>query len=519
MLRWSLLHGTPSAPERHLLAGLPAVSGRGPAEARRLGEISTANPTLTLLGAYSRDWVLPLFAEYLEPTEGSVSAEWFHERVAEALQEAREDKEWQGDRSPGARCAWWVRQRWLETEMSDSGVRYRLSPYSLRALRFVREIAEGDSTVSGARLGSIAHAVRRLADMTSPDRFAQADRIDEEIAELQRRREEVLAGRGGTATVAQLGEQLREVLAMTRSLPADFRQLRSMVEERHKVIARDALAEIPKADLVESYLHENDLLASTAEGVAYRRFARMLSSSEESATIQRDLDQILAAPYARDHMTPAQRQSLEAMFSTLMSAELEVQEAYVRWTASLRRVLTRAADGQHARLLSLSSLALEAAADWVAADPHTRGRELDADVLGVGVLGVQDISQLQLWRDTGPQNVVVSVAASGSQLPAAERAALRLAAGTSNKAVARRINELVAGRGVVTAAEVFEHTPAEFQRLGSLVMMLDLAVEYGTVDPEVAEQVTLSGKREHELIVLLPHLTFHEPVPVRAAVK
>ena len=103
-----------------------------------------------------------------------MSAEWFHERVAEALQEAREDKEWQGDRSPSSRCAWWVKQRWLDTEMSDSGARYRLSPYSLRALRFVREIAEGESTVSGARLGSIAHAVRRLADMTSPDRMAQA---------------------------------------------------------------------------------------------------------------------------------------------------------------------------------------------------------------------------------------------------------------------------------------------------------------------------------------------------------
>ena len=70
-----------------------------------------------------------------------------------------------------------------------------------------------------------------------------------------------------------------------------------------------------------------------------------------------------------------------------MSAELDVQEAYVRWTASLRRVLTRAAHGQHARLLSLSSMALEAAADWVAADPHSRGRELDADVLGVGCSG------------------------------------------------------------------------------------------------------------------------------------
>jgi hypothetical protein len=72
------------------------VSRWGSAEARRLGEISTVNPTLTLLAAYSRDWVLPLFAEHLEPVEGSVSAEWFHERVAEALQEAREDEEWQG---------------------------------------------------------------------------------------------------------------------------------------------------------------------------------------------------------------------------------------------------------------------------------------------------------------------------------------------------------------------------------------------------------------------------------------
>ena len=495
------------------------MSRWGPVEARRLGEVSTANPTLTLLGAYSRDWVLPLFAEHLEPAEGSVSAEWFHERVAEALQEAREDKEWQGDRSPSSRCAWWVKQRWLDTEMSDSGARYRLSPYSLRALRFVREIAEGQSTVSGARLGSIAHAVRRLADMTSPDRFAQAQRIDEEIAELQRRKQEVLEGRGGAATVAQLSEQLREVLMMTRSLPADFRQLRSMVEDRHRVIAREALAETPKADMVESYLHENDLLASTPEGVAYRRFARMLSSSEESATIQRDLDQILAAPFAQNHMTPPQRQSLEAMFATLMSAELDVQEAYVRWTASLRRVLTRAAHGQYARLLSLSSLALEAAADWVAADPHSRGRELDVDVLGVGLSGVEDVSQMQLWRDTGPQNVTVSVTAGGGQLPAGERAALRLAAGTSHKAVASRINELVAERGVVTAAEVFERTPAEFQRLGSLVTMLDLAVRHGTVDPEVAEQVMLSGKREHQLTVLLPHLAFHEPIAIRTGDK
>lgn len=215
-------------------------------EVRHLGEAAVENPTLTLLAAYSRDWVVPLFAEHLEPETGAVSAAWFHDRVADALVDAREDKEWKGDRTPAAHCAWWVERRWLETEMSDGGVRYRLSPYSLRALRFVREVADRESSVSGSRLGSIADAVRRLADMASPDREAQKRRIEEQIAELKERRDAVDQGRGGSASAGEMAEQLREVLDRTRTLPADFRQLRSMVEERHKLIARDALAQTPR---------------------------------------------------------------------------------------------------------------------------------------------------------------------------------------------------------------------------------------------------------------------------------
>lgn len=146
-------------------------------------------------------------------------------------------------------------------------------------------------------------------------------------------------------------------------------------------------------------------------------------------------------------MTAAQRALLERMFSMLMGAELEVHQAYVRWTGSLRRVLTRATHGRHARVLTLSSMALEAGAAWVAADPVSRGRELPEDILGVGALEIEDVSQLQMWRDIGPQEVRVSVAGATGQLPERERAALRLAAGTSHKVVAGRINDLVAAHG------------------------------------------------------------------------
>lgn len=194
-------------------------------------------------------------------------------------------------------------------------------------------------------------------------------------------------------------------------------------------------------------------------------FARMLASSQESAAIQRDLDLVLATPFAREQMTAGQRAALQGMVAVLMNAELEVQEAYVRWTSSLRRVLTRAAHGRFGRLLSLASNALDAGADWVHIDPVSRGR--DVDVLGVGIFDACDVSQLQLWREHEQSVITVTVAAAAGPLPAMERAALRLAAGTSSRAVAERINALVAEGGVVTAEEVFESTPTEFQRLGS----------------------------------------------------
>lgn len=469
-----------------------------------------SNPTLTLFKAYSRDWVLPLFAEHLEQVDGSVSAEWFHERVSEAREQI---PEWQGNVTPAEYCRDWVEKRWLETETVNGRLRYRLSPYSLRALQFVRELVEGETTVSSARLGSISHAVRLLADMTSPDRDVQVRRIDQQITELRKRRDDIASGRVRLATLEEMTQQLREILGMTRSLPADFRQLRTMVEDRHQEVARRAMVHgPPKADLVEEYLRENDLLSKTSQGAAYLGFSRLLSS-RQTEQIRADIDQVLAQEFAREHMTAAQREELDSMLSTLLAAELDVQNGYLRWSASLRRFLTRAAHGRHQRLLNLADRALHAGAIWVQAEPGQR--YVPQDVLGVGPLAVIDISQTQLWRDHGPQEVVVEVTGQHRTLPTEDRAALRLAAGTSPRAVGRTINKLLADRPVVTGAEVYDATPAEFQRLGTLVSLLDLAVVHGQVDTDLDETVRLSGDRATALMATLPHLVFDAPVPVK----
>jgi hypothetical protein len=194
------------------------------------------------------------------------------------------------------------------------------------------------------------------------------------------------------------------------------------------------------------------------------------------------------------------------MFSTLLSAELQVQESYVRWTGSLRRFLTRSAHGRYQRLLALADRALYAGAEWTARDPGTR--TLDRDVLGIGTFAFTDASQTQLWRDVGAQQVQVQAAPETIVLTEAARAALRLAAGTSRRAVARTVNSLLAQRHVVSGADAYDATPAEFQRLGVLVTLLDLGIAHGRVRNDLSEQVLLIGLREQPLRVVFPHVIF-----------
>ncbi len=114
---------------------------------------------LALVKAYSAPWVLPLFSEHLEFAGGPVSADWFHQKVADALEEIPEIA---GDLPAAEHCRKWVSQEWLMRSRSrdDGRLQYQLSESSLRSLRIVRDLVTPGTSVSEARLGSITDAVR-----------------------------------------------------------------------------------------------------------------------------------------------------------------------------------------------------------------------------------------------------------------------------------------------------------------------------------------------------------------------
>jgi hypothetical protein len=49
------------------------------------------------------------------------------------------------------------------------------------------------------------------------------------------------------------------------------------------------------------------------------------------------------------------------------------------------------------------------------------------------------------------------------------------------------------------------------------VTLLDLAIEYGRINAEAAEQVALGGDRERALLVVMRHLVFGRPIRTEAA--
>lgn len=475
------------------------------------------HPTWALLRSHNGRWILPLFSRHLEFADGPVSADWFHQKVAEALSTisdgeaapvsadltgaAEDDPSLPRRSAPADYCRGWVDNRWLVRSRPhdrEGRAEYRLSQYSLQALRIVRELVDADSVVSEARFGSIAHAVHQLADMTDPDADAQLARIDDQIAELQARRARIAAGGVEPVAGEAVRRQLREVLRLTASLPEDFRRLSAMVEQRHREVARQATEEqVGKGALVEQYLRDNDLLEQTPEGRAYRGFATMLSSRGLDG-MRADLERVLAQPLAVAEMTEGQRAQLETLIGSLLAEEQTVQETYVRWMSSLRRFLSRSGAAKHQRLLSLADQALAAGAHWAQVRPGPVS--LEEDVLGLGPWAITDVTQTQVWRGGERPDIGVAVTETRDALPDGERAALRLAVGTSPDAVQETIDRLLAERGAVTGSDVYAATPAEFRRLGLLVSLLDRAAEQDAVqDGDDTVRIAVPGQADRDV--------------------
>lgn len=460
------------------------------------------SPALSLLKAYDGEWIIPLFAD-LEAEGGVINFETFHARVEDAAEVAKPGRA--ESVSPSERCRKWVDSGWLDMPTSDGTFHYRLTSDTRRVLEFIRSLAGTASSVSGARFGSIANAIRELAVMTDPDRNAQAQRIDREIADLRRRRDAISSGRARLASAQEARGQLQEVVSMLSPMASDFAKLEKRVESTHHATARRAFSDAPsKAELVDEYLDANDMLTATDEGRNYQALVRMLSS-EEAVQVRKDIDQILALDFAHSHMTDAERDLLDGMLSRLLAEQLKVQRTHTRWAASLRRYLTRQPVARRRQLVDAVDAALAAGGEWAAADPGLR--HIVPITIGVGAFDMPESSGLKLWSEPVREEVEVVATELSEELPEDHRAALRLANATSTQAVKDTLNTLLTQDRPVTAADIVAATPEEFRRMGLVTSIFAVALEEQAIDESDTDEIALGGKT----YILPGKISFHKP--------
>lgn len=459
------------------------------------------SPALTLLKAYDGDWIIPLFAD-LEAEGGVINFEAFHARVEDAAEVAKPGRA--ESVSPSERCRKWVDAGWLDMPTLNGTFHYRLTSDTRRVLEFIRSLTGTASSVSGARFGSIANAIRELAVMTDPDRHAQAQRLDREIADLQRRRDAIVSGRARLASAQEARSQLQEVVSMLAPMASDFAKLENRVESTHHETARRAFSDAPsKAELVDEYLDANDLLTATDEGRNYQALVRMLAS-DEAAQVREDIDQILGLDFAHAHMTGPERDLLDGMLSSLLGQQLKVQGTHTRWAASLRRFLTRQPAARRQQLVDAVDRALAAGSEWAGADPGLR--HIVPITIGVGALDLPESSGLKLWSEPVREEVEVVATEATEDLPDDQRAALRLAAGTSTKAVVDTINSLIVQGQLVTAGDIVAATPEEFRHMGLVTSIFAVALDEQALDESDSDEFTIKEKT----YVLPGKVTFHK---------
>lgn len=465
------------------------------------------HPTMGLLTATSRGWVIPLFARHLEPF-GTVSADEFHVRVAETLEHPDVPR---SDRTPAEHCRKWLGDRWIESLVKDERTYYRLSSSSLRALQFVRELAGGESAVGSARVASIEFAIETLAAAADPDRQGRIARIDARIAELEAEKQGLETGRSREASTSDLRGHLREIQILSRTLPADFRSLQAKIAESHKAAARRAWNDTPpKAELLEDYLDKNESFSSTAEGAAYDSFTELLTH-DRARKLNAAIDHVLEQPFAREHMSAAEREEFRNIVSTLNRSRHEVDQERMRWKEFLRRVVTRSSLNRNKHINALAQRAMSAGATWAAKAPGHR--TVPTELLGIGTIEIEDMSQIRLWEDEGPAKVSVAVRPHTTGLSRSDVDALRLAAGTGHRAVRRHVNALLEENGRATGAQVLEAMPPDNRRLGTAISLIDLAVEHGSTAATEFEIVELLDAAGTATRWQIPLTAFTAPVP------
>ncbi|MCJ0763338.1 DUF3375 domain-containing protein [Variovorax terrae] len=473
---------------------------RGAAALRNLRE----QPLWRLLAANKGPVVIALLQSLFVESEQTLPSSVLHERLTRDIEALRAVGE-ELPQTPQAYVAEWLSQGWLTRRFpaGASEEEYELSVDALTALRFVTGLLKPRTTATESRLSVVIHQLSRLAEETNTNPqsrlaalHAERDRIDRAIAEVER---------GGVKALApdRAVERAREVIALAQELAADFRSVRDEFERLNRGLRQSLMEnEGSRGDVLEQLFAGVDLIGESDAGRTFHAFWRLLTDSEQAATLRESLDEVTGRPFARQ-LESQERKFLLGLTGALLNEGRGVHDVLQHFARSLKSFVQSREFLEHRRLHGLLKAATQAA---LGAKDEVRPNEQVGFELMQSSSRIRSVSQWALYDPAERVTDSSMQAAEPSELDLETVSELVRQSEIDFRTLKAHVRAILERQSQVSIAQVLAEYPAE-QGLGSVVGYVALGSKHGEVT-DGTELVVWEGDDEVQRRAKVPTIYF-----------
>jgi hypothetical protein len=296
-----------------------------------------AEPHWRLVASQKAPAVAALLQVLLLQSESVLPASIFLERLSEELDDLRARGE-DLPQTAQAYAADWLSEGYLVRRFPPGAHEecYELSSPAAAAIRFIAGLEAPRSIATQSRLAVVIQQIVSLAEETETDTarrleslLAERNRVDRQIANVRDGRIEILPD---SAAV----ERVREIIGLADDLTADFIRVRERFEHLHRELRERVLEDqTSRGDVLESLFCGVDLIGSSAEGLSFNAFWRLLTDPEQSSTLELATERVLSREFMRQ-LALSERRFLIGLTRVLLAEGGSVHDVLRQFASSLK---------------------------------------------------------------------------------------------------------------------------------------------------------------------------------------
>ena len=447
---------------------------RGTAALRSLRD----QPLWRLLAATKAPVVIALIQSQFLDEDKALPSSILHERLGRDIDQLRSAGE-DLPQTPQAYVAEWLSQGWLNRRFPTgaSEEEYELSTEAMSAIRFIVGLLKPRNTATESRLSLVIQQLSRLADETNTNPasrlnglHAERDRIDRAIAEVERIGVKAIPNERAL-------ERAREVIALAQELAGDFRSVRDEFDKLNRGLRQSLMEnEGSRGEVLEQLFAGVDLIGESEAGRTFDAFWRLLTDSEQSATLVESLDEVTSRPFARELESP-ERKFLLGLTSTLLNEGSGVHDVLQNFARSLKSFVQSREFLEQRRLHALLKEAMQAAL-------FIKGTVRPTQQVGYELMQTSSrIRSVSQWVLFDPAERVIDstmIEADPSELDLETVSELVRQSEIDFRTLKKHVLATLHRQSQASIGEVLNDFPAE-QGLGSVVGYVALGAKHGEV--------------------------------------